>query len=73
MAAVSKSKDLKKATEELKKVATGTEVLEVPEGDPLFLFSSAVGKPSQLESFTMTAAATVFLKKASQERNWMLS
>ena len=35
---------IKEATEKLKDVAKGTKVFEVPEGEPLFLFSYAVGK-----------------------------
>ena len=42
---------LKDATEKLKKDAEGSTVLEVPEGDPLFLFSSAVGKTRFINIF----------------------
>ena len=43
--------NLKKATEELRKVAEGSKVIDVPEGEPLFLFSSAVGKTRPINVF----------------------
>ena len=42
---------LKKATEELKKIAKGAKVVEVPEGDPLFLFSMTKGKTRPINIF----------------------
>ena len=43
--------NLKKATEKLRQVAEGSKVIEVPEGEPLFLFSSAVGKTRPINVF----------------------
>ena len=43
--------NLKKATEKLRQVAKGSEVIDVPEGEPLFLFSSAVGKTRPINVF----------------------
>ena len=43
--------DLKKATEKLKAVAGGAEIIDVPEGDPLFLFSYAQGKTRPVNIF----------------------
>ena len=47
----SRSQGLKEATEKLKKKASGSKVLEVPEGDPLFLFSTTMGKTRPLNIF----------------------
>ena len=43
--------NLKKATEKLRRVVEGSKVMEVPEGEPLFLFSSAVGKTRPINVF----------------------
>ena len=43
--------NLKKATEKLREVAQGSRVIDVPEGEPLFLFSSAVGKTRPINVF----------------------
>ena len=43
--------NLKTATERLRQVAKGSEVIDVPEGEPLFLFSSAVGKTRPINVF----------------------
>ena len=43
--------DLKKATKKLKAVVEGIKVMEVPKGEPLFLFSSAVGKTRPINVF----------------------
>ena len=43
--------NLKTATERLRHVVKGSEVIEVPEGEPLFLFSSAVGKTRPINVF----------------------
>ena len=43
--------DLKEATKKLRQVAEGSKVIEVPEGEPLFLFSSAVGKTRPINVF----------------------
>ena len=37
--------NLKKTTEKLRQTAEGSKVIGVPEGEPLFLFSSAMGAP----------------------------
>ena len=42
---------LKKATEKLRAAAKGVEVVDVPEGDPMFLFSFAVGKTRPINIF----------------------
>ena len=42
---------LKEATEKLKKKAGGSKVLDVPEGEPLFLFSTTMGKTRPLNIF----------------------
>ena len=43
--------NLKEATEKLRQVAEGSKIIEVPEGEPLFLFSSAVGKTRPINVF----------------------
>ena len=43
--------NLKEATEKLRQVADGSKVIDVPEGEPLFLFSSAVGKTRPINVF----------------------
>ena len=42
---------LKEATEKLIAAAKGVEVVDVPEGDPMFLFSFAVGKNRPINIF----------------------
>ena len=39
------------ATKKLKEVAKGSKVVDIPEGEPLFLFSSAVGKTRPVKIF----------------------
>ena len=48
---VSEARNLEEATEKLKEVATGSEVVDVPRGEPLFLFSTAVGKTKPVKIF----------------------
>ena len=43
--------NLKEAMEKLGQVEEGSKVIEVPEGEPLFLFSSAVGKTRPINVF----------------------
>ena len=43
--------DLEMATKQLKEMANGSKVLEVPDGDPLFLFSYVKGKNRDLTCF----------------------
>ena len=43
--------NLKEATEKLRQVTDGSKVIDVPEGEPLFLFSSAVGKTRPINVF----------------------
>ena len=50
-ATVAEAKNLEEATAKLKKVATGSEVVDVPMGEPLFLFSTAVGKTKPVRMF----------------------
>ena len=59
---------LKDATEKLKEVAKGSTVLEVPEGEPLFLFSSAVGKTRPINIFYDDGCSHVVLKTGIPER-----
>ena len=59
---------LKDATEKLKKDAEGSTVLEVPEGDPLFLFSSAVGKTRSINIFYDKGCSHVVFKTGVPEQ-----
>lgn len=43
--------DYIKATEKLRQEVEGSKVIEVPEGEPLFLFSSAIGKTRPINVF----------------------
>ena len=43
--------NLKKATEKLRQEVEGSKVIDVPEGEPMFLFSSAVGKTRPINVF----------------------
>ena len=64
--------NLKEATEKLRQVVEGSRVIEVPEGEPLFLFSSAVGKAGRL-MFSMTRAAlTLYSGMECLNMNWCL-
>ena len=56
------SVDLKEATKKLKEVVEGSTVIEVPEGDPMFLFSSAVGKTRAINIFYDKGCSHVVLK-----------
>ena len=49
--AVTEECRLKEATEKLRAAAKGVEVVDVPEGDPMFLFSFAVGKTRPINIF----------------------
>ena len=54
---------IKEATEKLKDVARGTKVFEVPEGEPLFLSSYAVGKTRPLTIFYDKGCSHVVLRE----------
>ena len=51
------------ATEKLKEAAKGAKVVEVPEGDPLFLFSLAVGKTRPITVFYDKGCSNVVFKE----------
>ena len=51
------------ATEKLKEAASGAKVVEVPEGDPLFLFSPAIGKTRPVNVFYDGGCSTVVFKR----------
>ena len=51
-----------KAAEHLKDLAKGSTVLEVPEGEPLFLFSCAVGKTRSIKIFYDGGCSHVVIK-----------
>ena len=48
---MSSSRSLQQITEKLKKLAKGAKVKELPEGDPLFMFSTIPGKTRDLNAF----------------------
>ena len=50
-AAVNFSEGIVEATKKLKQLAKGAKVIEVPDGEPLFLFSTVVGKTRPLNCF----------------------
>ena len=55
--------NLKEATEKLKEVVEGTKVFEVPEGEPLFLFSTTVGKTRPITVFYDKGCSHVIFKE----------
>ena len=54
--------NLREATKKLKECVEGSTVIEVPEGDPMFLFSSAVGKTRAINIFYDKGCSHVVLK-----------
>ena len=56
------SVDLREATKKLKEVVEGSTVIEVPEGEPMFLFSSAVGKTRAINIFYDKGCSHVVLR-----------
>ena len=55
-------KDLNEAKEKLKVAAKGAEVVDIPEGEPLFLFSYAVGKTRPLNVFYDKGCSHIIFK-----------
>ena len=51
-----------KAAEQLKELANGSKVVDVPEGEPLFLFSCAVGKTRPIKIFYDGGCSHVVIK-----------
>ena len=61
-------RSLEDATESLKKTAKGTDIVEVTEGDPLFLFSYAVGKRNPVNVFYDKGCSHVLFKEGIPEK-----
>ena len=60
---------LKKASDKLKANAGDAEVIDVPEGDPLFLFSYAVGRTRPINVFYDSGCSHVVFKNGVPGKN----
>ena len=59
---------LKEATESLKSMAKGSKVLDLPEGDPLFMFSYIPGKTKDLNVFWDCGCSHLMMKSDVPEK-----
>ena len=59
---------LKEATESLKSMAKGSKVLDLPEGDPLFMFSYIPGRTKDLNVFWDCGCSHLMMKSDVPEK-----